>query len=155
MKKPMLQDTPSWIVLKQVAQHTTDGSAKRLSDLARRRQAAQQQLQMLLDYRADYQARLESATRNGIRGEGLRNFSAFLVNLEVAIEQQSNVLTTLQEDVFVATTAWKKDQRRVDSYQVLDERQATAQRKSDNRVQQGLQDEMATRTFLKRRAGDD
>jgi flagellar FliJ protein len=155
MKRPTLQDTPSWIVLKQLAQHETEDSARRLGSLARRRHDAQKQLQMLLDYRADYQARLDSATRNGIRGEGLRNFRVFLDNLEAAIEQQSNILASLQEDVLAATAAWKKDQRRVDSYQVLDERQATAQRRTDDRVQQGLQDEMATRTYLKRRAGDD
>jgi len=145
-----MQDTPSWILLKQLAQHDTDASGKRLTALIRRRHDAQARLQMLLDYRLDYRARLDSATRNGIGGEGLRNFRVFLSNLEAAIEQQSNVLTALQEQVLTATSEWHQDKRRVDSYQVLDERQAVAARRVEDHRQQALQDEMAARTYLKR-----
>lgn len=149
------QKSPSWTLLKGLAQHDTDASARMLGVVLRQREDARAQLRLLEDYRADYRARLDSATRNGIGGEGLRNFRMFIGNLEAAIAQQTDVLATLQRQLAAATAAWEKQKRRVGSYEVLDERQVVMARRGDDRREQIQQDEMANRIHLKRALGAD
>lgn len=155
MAHKALQETPAWELLKELAKHDSDDSARQLAQLIRKEEAAKKQLTALVGYRADYQGRLANASRDGIGGEGLRNFRVFLDNLEVAIDQQTHVIAALHAEVGVARSAWEKDQRRVDSYHALDSRHADAVQRVAKRREQALQDEMATRAYFRRLAGDD
>ena len=82
----------------------------------------------------------------GIQGEGLRNFQSFLANLERAIEQQTDTMASLQEQIYEVQAEVAAEQRKIDSYQVLDERRISAEYDRDRRRQQVLQDEIATRS---------
>ncbi len=146
---------PSWVLLKDLAQHDTDASVKAMAALLRRGQDAQAQLRLLIDYRTDYRLRLDNAAKNGIGGETLRNFRVFLGNLENAIDQQTNAVAQLQGQFASAKAAWEKHKRRVDSYQVLGDRQVTAARRAEESREQKQMDEMATRSYLKRVMGGD
>jgi len=139
----------SWMRLKDVAEQRRDASARGLALVAAELAKAQQKLQLLLDYRLDYQMRLERASRGGIRGEGLRNYQTFLANLEKAVDQQMAVLEDLRRSVAKAQHQVNSDHRRTESYQVLDDRRTLAADSKDRRTQQAAQDEMATRTQLK------
>ena len=145
----MNNNPDSWMRLKQIAEQKRDVTARRYANLATQRKDAQQKLQLLLDYRLDYQARLESASRMGIRGEGLRNYQGFLANLERAIEQQTDLMTTLQTEVSAAQKKVSLEHRRIESFQVLDDRRTDLADTKDRRRQQALQDEMANRSHLK------
>jgi flagellar FliJ protein len=143
-------DSPnSWMRLKQIAEQKRDVTARTYASLASQRKDAQQKLQLLLDYRLDYQARLESASRMGIRGEGLRNYQGFLANLERAIEQQTDLMTSLQAQVTAAQKKVSLEHRRTESFQVLDDRRNDLADTKDRRRQQALQDEIANRLHLK------
>ena len=155
MNTESTRNAPPWTLLKDLAQHDSDVSVQALAAHTRRLNDAQAQLQMLVDYRSDYRARLDHAARQGIGGEGLRNFRVFLGNLEAAITQQGNVLTTLHAQLRAAREAWQKHQRRVGSYKVLDERQVTQARRAEERREQSQQDEAASRSYLDRAAAGD
>jgi flagellar FliJ protein len=139
----------TWMRLKNVAEQRRDASARGLVRASTAMKDAQQKLQLLLDYRLDYQSRLERASRLGIRGEGLLNYQRFLANLEKAVEQQTAVLEGLQRGVTNAQQQVNSDHRRTESYQVLDDRCTEAADTKDRRRQQANQDEMATRSRLK------
>jgi len=139
-------DSTNWNLLLHLAHQRRDAAAKRLGVLLTQGKDAQQKLQMLLDYRLDYQGRLESAARMGIQGEGLRNFQSFLANLERAIEQQTDTMASLQEQIYEEQAEVAAEQRKIDSYQVLDERRISAENDRDRRRQQVLQDELGTRS---------
>ena len=150
----MMTDT-AWNRLKQLAEQKRDDHARRLGQLTGARNEAHDKLKLLLDYRRDYLARLDEATRAGIDGESLRNFRTFLAQLERAIEQQTDAMTEAQQRVLAAQTAWRDEARRVDSYQKLDDRRAQACAKEEARRAQKMQDEFASRRRFSFLAGGD
>ena len=100
---------------------------------------------MLLDYRRDYDGRLAQNATDGIDAEKLRSYRTFLANLERAIEQQTEALATAQERVAQAQAQWRDEQRQVDSFRILDERQQAERARSAGRIEQKLTDEFASR----------
>src|SRR5689334_13691014 len=97
-KTTLMQDTDSWMRLKQVAEQRRDVKARELGRLVGERKQMQAKLDLLVQYRGEYQARLADAARTGIRGEGLLNYQRFLANLERAIEQQTQAMASLDEN---------------------------------------------------------
>lgn len=137
----------SWMRIKRVAEERRDTSARGLARLMTRARDSRQQLQLLLDYRLDYRARFDSASRTGMRGEWLRNYQTFLANLEQAIALQTAALKGLEDEVAVAQARLNGEQRRAESYQIIDDRRSSASLTREQRQQQRLQDEMASRVL--------
>ncbi len=142
-----------WVHLKNSAAKKRDQSAQKLKSALTRRVDAQRKLDALLQYRDDYVVKLDNAQRNGIGADGLRNYRAFLANLERAIEQQSALIATMQTDVGFAQTDWAHTQRHVDSLQTIDARRAEVVDQVEARRDQKLTDEFALRRS--RGSGDD
>jgi len=134
-----------WNQLRELACQRRDTSGQRLAEAATLRDAAHQKLEMLLDYQRDYDGRLAQSATDGIDAEKLRSYRTFLANLERAIEQQTEALALTQERVTQAQAHWRNEQRQVDSFRVLDERQQAAVTRSANRIEQKLTDELAMR----------
>ncbi len=145
----------AWNRLKQLAEQKRDDQARRLGHLVGARNEAHEKLKLLLEYRRDYFARLDDATRAGIDGEGLRNYRTFLAQLERAIEQQTDAMADAQQRVQAAQIAWRDESRRVDSYQTLDDRRAEASARDEARRAQKATDEFAARPRLSLFGGDD
>ena len=137
----------SWMRIKEVAEQRRDASARGLARLVTRAREADENRQLLLEYRSDYHARFETASRTGMRGEWLRNYQTFLAKLEQAITLQTEAMTALQQEVAEAKARVDSEQRRADSYQIIDDRRNHANLAGERRRQQRLQDEMATRAI--------
>lgn len=135
----------SWSRIKEVALKRRDDSARGLARAVRRETEARQKLDLLIEYRLDYRARFERASRAGIRGETLRNYQKFLANLEQAIAQHTQTVNALQNDVAAARSQVHREQRRADSYEILEERRNSASLAHERRREQKFTDELATR----------
>lgn len=136
-----------WRRLRQIAEERRDAAARRLAEAVRVRDAAEQKLAMLVDYRRDYDARLARSAGAGIDAAKLRSYRAFLANLEQAIGQQTDVLAAAQGHAGRLEEAWRAEQRQVDSFRILDERRLAALSREADRREQKLIDEIATRTL--------
>ena len=134
-----------WNQLRELACERRDTLGHRLAEAATVRDAARQKLEMLLDYRRDYDDRLARSTNDGIDAEKLRSYRTFLANLERAIEQQTQTLAVAQERVTEVQALWQGEQRRVDSFRILDQRQQTEMARTAGRIEQKLTDEFAIR----------
>ena len=134
-----------WNQLRELACERRDTLGQRLAEAATVRDAARQKLEMLLDYRRDYDDRLARSTNDGIDAEKLRSYRTFLANLERAIEQQTQTLAVAQERVTEVQALWRGEQRQVDSFRILDQRQQTEMARTASRVEQKLTDEFAIR----------
>jgi flagellar FliJ protein len=135
----------TWMLLKDLATRKSDATARRLGALFQRRQQAQRQLQMLLDYRRDYEQRLAHTAGGGIDAQKMRNYQVFLANLERALEHQTDALATIQEEIYGVQKEWNGHRRKADSFQVLADRDTrSADRKAQQRDQK-LTDEFAAR----------
>ncbi|MBK7743951.1 MAG: flagellar export protein FliJ [Betaproteobacteria bacterium] len=147
----------SFLMLQQLAEQRRDSWTRKLGVALAQTQESRDRLQLLVDYRNDYQGRLERAARGGIAGEGLRNYQAFLANLERAIEQQARTLADLQADVSRLRAEIANEQRQIESYLVLQRRRARTETQREHRRQQSQQDEFATNSVIRltRRGGGD
>ena len=143
----------TWKMLKDVARVKQDASAVRLARMLTQCGEMEQKLALLLVYRDDYRSRLARAQAQGIQGERLRNYQQFLANLQSAIEQQAELVSAMQHQLGLAQQSLAGERRKVDSYGVLDHRQQALASSRDQRRQQAIHDEFATKSFLKRAAG--
>jgi flagellar FliJ protein len=140
--------------LQELAEKRRDAGTRKLGAALAQTREAESRLKLLIDYRVDYQGRLERAARGGIRGEGLRNYQSFLANLERAIEQQSRTLGGFQDDVRRLRTEIAHEQRQIESYAVLLRRRARSESERENRRAQALQDELATHSVIRLARGE-
>jgi flagellar FliJ protein len=134
-----------WNRLRELASERRDLLGQSLAEAATVRDAAHQKLEMLLDYRRDYDGRLSRNVTGGIDAEKLRSYRTFLANLERAIEQQTEALAAAQERVRQAQALWREEQRQVDSFRILEERRQAEQARTAGRIEQKLTDEFASR----------
>jgi flagellar FliJ protein len=149
-----MRHATDWRRLKDIAEETRDRTAQRVAEARRAADAARQKLDMLIGYRRDYDARLARSAGDGIDMAKLRGYRTFLANLEQAIGQQADVVTAAEQKLVKAQDAWRQEQRRVESFRVLDERRATTLARAAGRNEQKLTDEIATQSPAMR-GGDD
>ena len=109
-----------------------------------RRDGAQSRLALLLDYRREYETRLNRASEAGIDAERLRNYHRFLAQLDQAISQQESQTTDAQSSVDLARVAWQGHHREVQSFDALGKRTREAHAKHERQIEQKQQDEHAS-----------
>lgn len=128
-----------------LAEHQNDEATRKLGQLNRKQQGAQEKLEMLRGYRKDYQTKLREAIRNGMTPTELRNFEQFINKIDEAISQQlmavehSKVSAKAGRDEFDAT------RRKLQSFDKLQQRHLETQKKIVAKSEQKTLDEHAGR----------
>jgi flagellar FliJ protein len=140
--------------LKELAEKKRDAHAQRLGALTRELDEARQRLAMLVGYRTDYQSRLSEASTQGIDLTRLRNYQAFLAQLERAIAQQDDIVAKAEQSVHGAKAQWTSERQRVESFNALDERHHISLARHEQRRAQKLTDEWAARNNAHPRTAD-
>lgn len=131
--------------LNDLARRATDDAAKRLGAALKHAEEAQQKLDMLLGYRDDYCARLDAMQRDGITPMAYQNFVAFMGKLDAAVNGQREIVRHARHAADMAKQAWQAAERKRLSYATLSNRAAEAQLQRENKREQKLMDEHATR----------
>jgi len=137
--------------LLELAQRDTDHAAKRLGAALTAVEEAKQKLDMLLGYRDDYARRLEAAQIAGISPMSYQNFVAFMAKLDHAIGGQREVIRHAEHRAGVERTAWQAAERKRLSYRTLSDRAAAEALQLENKRDQKMMDEHATRQAYYRR----
>lgn len=135
----------------ELASKQTDEAAKRLGRAIRAGQDAQQKLQLLLQYRDDYVAKLQARAASGLSAAGYRNFQFFLGKLDDAIDGQQKVIHDLQRRENNERNAWQTSERKRMSYDTLAGRAMQAEQLRQARREQKQTDEFAARQLLYKR----
>jgi flagellar FliJ protein len=138
-------------ILLNLAQEGSDAAAAQLGVVNGHDRDMQKRLQLLLEYRSEYSARLTDVTRTGTHSVDLRNFREFMDKIDVAIEQQRELVAAAKREVESGKIHWHKQQRRLKSFDTLSQRHRSAERKSEARQEQKEQDDFALRGFLSQR----
>lgn len=131
--------------LKQLAQDDVDAAARRLGTTQQQCDEAQRQLQALLDYRREYQDKLQAAAQAGMPAAGWRNFQQFIDTLDTAIARQRQAVAQADAQVADSRHAWQRHRQRLHSFDALAERAAQRERHRANRAEQRDNDEYAAR----------
>ena len=131
--------------LVHLAQQKNDAAIKKLGLLNRSQQAAQSKLEMLQQYRKDYQEKMQHAEKNGMELEELRNFQDFIYRLDDAITQQSAVVSQTQISAQKGRSDLSEAQRRMKSFDTLSQRHTETEKKLETKIEQRIQDEHSGR----------
>jgi flagellar FliJ protein len=146
-----MANTSALETLIDLAQRDSDAAAKRLGAALKAVEEAEQKLQMLLGYHADYARRLEEAQQAGITPFAYHNFVAFMAKLDTAINGQREVLRHAQHKSDLEKRTWQESERKRLSYRTLNERAAEQLVQLEIKRDQKMMDEHAARAaFYKR-----
>jgi flagellar FliJ protein len=128
-----------------MAQTAEQEATAKLNQYINALQHAQQQLQNLQQYRDDYQQQWIDKGQSGVSGQWLMNYQRFLSQLEVAIAQQEKSLVWHENNVSLSQAAWQQAYARLEGLRKLVQRYREEARKSADKQEQKLLDEMAQR----------
>lgn len=131
--------------LVNLAHQMNDAATKRFGHLNQQQQAAQTKLDALLQYRKDYQARFHEAVRTGMSQSDLRNFQDFMQRLDEAIAQQRVATEQAMHSVEAGRNDLQDSQRKLKSFDTLEQRHVEKERKISARSEQRQQDEQSGR----------
>jgi flagellar FliJ protein len=129
----------------ELATTQTDEAAKRLGQAVRACDDTEQKLNMLLQYRDDYEARFKAGLAAGISAAGYRNFQLFLEKLDTAISGQQRIVEDAKRRVGHERTAWQDAERQRISYGTLVARKQQVEQRKESKRDQKMMDEYATR----------
>ena len=131
--------------LVNLAHQRNEAATKKLGLLNQQQQAAQNKLETLLQYRKDYQSRFEQAARNGLDQTGLRNFQDFINRLDEAIQQQRTAMEKALQSVQHGRNELQDTQRKMKSFDALQQRHIDTQKRHEAKSEQRLHDEYTGR----------
>jgi flagellar FliJ protein len=129
----------------ELMQTRADEATRRLARLIAAEQDARSKLQMLQQYRDEYAARFRDAARNGLAQREWRNYQAFLDRLDEAIGQQGKAVNQQIQHTLAGQNEWQAHRTRLKAFDTLSERHRASELAEENRREQKLQDEFATR----------
>lgn len=127
--------------LMKLAQHQNDSATRKLGLLNKQQQGAQQNLDTLMGYRKDYQARLQEAAQNGMSQADLRNFQRFIDKLDEAIGQQLKQVEQSKASTQAGRNEFDATRRKLKSFDTLQQRHIEEQKKAAGKSEQKMLDE--------------
>lgn len=137
-----------------LAEHQNESATRKLGQLNRQQQDTQQKLDMLREYRKDYQNRLQEATRSGMDPAGLRNFQQFINKLDEAINQQTKAVEKSKISTQTGRDEFSITQRKLKSFDTLQQRHIEMQREANGKYEQKAQDEHNSISTARRMVDD-
>lgn len=140
-------------VLVDLAEYRSREVARNLGLLITRGEQGETKLQLLRNYLHEYRVRLDDAVREGLDGERLRNYLAFIARLERAIAEQAAEVAAAKARVEGEQERWREQERERRTFETLLERRRDEGQRVEARRQQKQHDELATRAATHRLAG--
>lgn len=134
--------------LVDLAQKDVDAAAKQLGFSIKLSKEAQEQLSLLMQYRSDYELRLQSNARQGLNVVQYANFQSFILKLDQAIEGQKKIISDVEYKVEIAKRHWQEQEKKRLSYQTIIKRQLQLAIQKEAKQDQKQTDERATHALF-------
>lgn len=148
IQSTMMASTTAIDKLRELASKETDEAALRLGRAIVAADEAEKKRVMLVQYRDEYDARLQEKLAAGLTAKECRNFQQFLAKLDDAIAGQQQVLRDAQRRVDEERSRWQASERKRMSYDMLSTRAHKERQRKESRHEQKQTDEQATRRLL-------
>jgi len=132
----------------EIAERETDDAAKRLGNAIRHQEEATGKLNLLLQYRDDYDAKFQASAANGLSASQYGNFLAFLNKLDTAVDGQRKIIEDAENKVDAAKLEWQHCEKKRLSYNTLNKRSKQLEQKKESKRDQKQTDEFAARTYF-------
>lgn len=124
-----------------------DEATRQLGKLIAGEQEASQRLELLVQYRDEYQTRFIAAAGNGLGPDAWRNYQHFLGRLDQAIDQARTMVTASKQRTAAGQKNWLDKRGKVRAFDTLAQRHQTRVAYSEARQEQKQSDEHAARRF--------
>lgn len=131
--------------LLELMQERADEATRHLGRLIAAEQNAKSRLELLEQYREEYNQRFRESQQGGLTPLAWRNFQDFMARIDVAIEQQKQIVTNAARDTATGQTHWQEQNKRLKAIDTLSERHQCAERLREGKRDQKQQDEFAAR----------
>jgi len=133
--------------LLNLAQMNNESATRKLGQLNKQQHDSETKLEVLLQYRKDYQDRLQASTLEGMDPALLRNFQEFIFKLDAAIAQQRHAVELSKASMQKGRGEFTDTQRKLKSFDTLQQRHYEQQLKAEGKVEQRDLDERTGRFF--------
>lgn len=122
-----------------------DEAARQLGELIAGEQEATRRHALLMQYRAEYQARFMAAARDGLPQRVWNNYRQMLDRIDEAVAQAALAVTQTQQRTLAGQQNWLGKQGRVKAFETLATRHQTVLAREEQRREQKLSDEFGAR----------
>jgi flagellar FliJ protein len=122
-----------------------DEATRQLGKLIAGEQEANKRLELLVQYREEYQAQFLAAAAAGLGPESWRNYQGFLARLDQAVEQARSMLAATQENTAAGQKNWLDKRGKVKAFDALAQRHRERVSYAEARQEQKQSDEHAAR----------
>lgn len=136
------------ITLIEIAQKASDDAAKKLGRAIQAKTESENQLNLLVQYRSDYEDRFKTGTDKGLNVTQFINFQNFIGKLDLAVDGQKRLIQDAEYKVDIARKQWQEIEKKRLSYQTLMDRNGLLALKKEAKKDQKQTDEHATRSFF-------
>lgn len=133
--------------LLELMRDRTDEATRRLGQLVAAEQSARSKLQLLMDYRAEYVQRFQEAQAQGLTLQAWQNYQVFLNKIDEAISQQTKQVEASAEKTAHGQQHWKTQNTKLKAIDTLSIRHDKKLQQQENRQEQKLLDEFASRRY--------
>lgn len=141
--------------LLDMANDRRDAAARRLGELIANETEDCRKLELLENYRSEYQAKFAEALRNGIDPQAMRNYSLFIGKLDEAIASQREVVDTARHRTSVGQKAWIDERSKAKAFDALSKRHEAREARDESKREQRLTDEHASKRFRDQQQSED
>lgn len=139
------QSTQTLALLNQLAADEVETAMQILAHAMQQLEQAERQRTMLEQYQQEYQQQWHLAAQKGLKADLYRNFQGFFSQLELAVRSQNAQIEQCQANVQHKRQLLQEKQRKQKSFEVLITRAKTLQAKAENKRDQKMMDEFASR----------
>ena len=137
-----------------LAREQTEATIRRLGELNRQYSAVSGKLDLLLQYREEYQQRFEAAVRTGLSQTEWQNFRNFIGKLDEAIAQQRQMQQESMRRVEEGRLAYREAHRKLKSFETLEARHEAREMVRSTRREQKDLDEISSNAYTRKLSGD-
>jgi flagellar FliJ protein len=140
-------------MLIELAKKERDAAAQAMATSAREVEAAEKQLTLLRDYRADYARRQEKTMAQGAQALLAQSYRQFIERIDLALAQQERDVERVRGKLTAAQAVLAQAQRRVSSFEALLKRRDAEILLAQTRKEQKQSDEQASQATLRNASG--
>lgn len=138
-------------LLRDMAEETLTKTTRALGGVQQQLQQAVAQHEQLQHYEQEYQQSLRQGMMgNGMSVADLVNHQSFILSLKQVVKQQKGHVDACEKAVDKVKQSWVQNKQRLNAFETLIDRRATAQEQVQRRHEQKLMDEFAQRAGQKR-----
>jgi flagellar FliJ protein len=131
--------------LLDLSQLRLDEATRRLGELISGQQEAAQRLELLIQYRQEYQERFLASAQGGIGRDAWHNYQAFLERLDAAVAQAREMVAASERRTVAGQQEWLDKRGRLKAFDTLAQRHQTRVVYVEAKQEQRAFDEHAAR----------